>query len=47
MDAWHYIELETTALADARGLYTGRVWHEDGTHVASLAQENLMRPTGA
>jgi acyl-CoA thioesterase-2 len=43
MDEWHHLELEANALADARGLYTGRIWRRDGTHVASLAQENLIR----
>ena len=44
MDEWHHIDLEPSALSDARGLYTGKMWHRDGTQVASLAQENLLRP---
>jgi acyl-CoA thioesterase-2 len=45
MDEWHYIDLEPGSLADARALYAGRVWRHDGTHVASIAQENLVRPS--
>lgn len=44
MDEWHFIELEPLALADARGFYTGHMWHHDGSQVASIAQENLIRP---
>jgi acyl-CoA thioesterase-2 len=44
LDEWHYIDLGAGALADARGFYTGRMWSHDGVHVASLAQENLVRP---
>ena len=44
MDQCHYVDLHRETLADARGLYTGRVWHHDGTHVASIAQEMLLRP---
>ena len=44
MDQWHHLRHEPTALADARGLYTGGMWRADGTHVATVAQENLIRP---
>ena len=44
MDEWHLMDLDHIALADARGFYTGRMWRHDGVHVASLAQENLVRP---
>lgn len=44
MDEWHFMDLAPVALADARGFYTGRMWHADGGHVASIAQENLVRP---
>jgi acyl-CoA thioesterase-2 len=47
MDEWHHLDLRTGALADARAFYTGRMWRADGTHVASIAQENLMRPRTA
>lgn len=47
LDEWHYIDLEPGSLADARALYAGRVWHHRGTHVASIAQENLVRPESA
>jgi acyl-CoA thioesterase-2 len=45
MDEWHHLRHDPMALADARGLYTGRMWRADGTHVATVAQENLLRPT--
>jgi acyl-CoA thioesterase-2 len=43
MEEWHHVDLRAGALADARGHYTGQMWHHDGTHVASIAQENLVR----
>lgn len=43
MDEWHYLDLEALALMDARGFYTGTMWHVDGSQVASIAQENLVR----
>ncbi|HEY6531372.1 MAG TPA: acyl-CoA thioesterase domain-containing protein [Acidimicrobiales bacterium] len=43
MDEWHHLRHDPVALADARGLYTGRIWRADGTHVATVAQENLVR----
>jgi acyl-CoA thioesterase-2 len=47
MDKWHFMDLDHIALADARGFYTGRMFRHDGVHVASLAQENLVRPRQA
>jgi acyl-CoA thioesterase-2 len=47
MDEWHHLALEPVALADSRGHYTGRMWHHSGAYVASLAQENLIRPITA
>ena len=44
MDDWHYMDLRPGALVDARGFYTGNIWNHDGAHVASIAQENLLRP---
>jgi acyl-CoA thioesterase len=44
MDEWHYIDLQPGGFIDARGVYMGQIWHHDGTHVASVAQENLLRP---
>ena len=44
MDEWHYLSLDPVALTESRGYYTGRIWHRDGTHVASIAQEDLIRP---
>ncbi len=46
LDEWHYIDLRPRGFMDARGVYTGGIWHHDGTQVASVAQENLLRPLG-
>ena len=44
MDEWHHLALDPVALTHSRGYYTGRIWHRDGTHVASITQEDLIRP---
>jgi acyl-CoA thioesterase-2 len=44
LDAWHHLSHEPEAMADGRGLYTGRIWSADGAQVATVAQENLLRP---
>jgi acyl-CoA thioesterase-2 len=43
MDEWHLLDLEPHAFLSGRGFYTGRMWHEGGAQVASIAQENLVR----
>jgi acyl-CoA thioesterase-2 len=43
MDEWHYLDLEPHAFMSGRGFYTGRMWHQGGAQVASIAQENLVR----
>lgn len=40
---WHFLHLEPMAAAGGRSVYRGRVWNQDGTHVASLTQESLLR----
>jgi acyl-CoA thioesterase-2 len=40
---WWLMELQPRAVSHGRGHYTGGLWTEDGTLVASLAQETLYR----
>ena len=47
MDEWHHIALDPVALSDSCGYYTGRIWRGDGTHIASIAQQDLIRPRGS
>lgn len=43
VDAWHLYDVSCTALVGARGLTWGNVFDADGTHVATVAQEVLIR----
>lgn len=43
-DQWLLFDLRGHGVANARGLSVARVFTEDGTHVASVAQEGLVRP---
>jgi acyl-CoA thioesterase-2 len=40
---WHYVHHEVEALTDARGLYTGGIWDEQGQQAATVVQEQLVR----
>lgn len=42
-DAWHLYDLRCAGLRGARGTSLGRVFDVDGNHVASVAQEVLIR----
>jgi acyl-CoA thioesterase-2 len=42
-DEWLLYDQETTAASGARGLARGAVFRRDGTHVASVVQEGLIR----
>ena len=42
-DRWVLMDLQSRAVSQGRGLYTGSLWSEDGVLVASLAQESLYR----
>lgn len=42
-DRWLLIDMRCHALIGARGLSIGHVFDEDGTHVATIAQEALLR----
>lgn len=40
---WNFYEMSCTAFAGGRGLTSGHVYGADGTHVATIAQETLVR----
>ncbi len=42
-DEWLLYEMESTKLVSARGFITGRIYKRDGTLVASVAQEGVVR----
>ena len=42
-DRWLLIDMRCHALVGARGLSIGHVFDEDGSHVATIAQEALLR----
>lgn len=44
MDRWHLAVLEGHGVANARGLAVVRIFDRQGRHVASVAQEGLIRP---
>ncbi len=43
MTKWHLFEMNSHAYVNGRGLAIGYVFCEDGTHVATVAQETLVR----
>lgn len=43
-DDWMFMALEPVSAAGARGVYRGSVHDRDGVLLATLVQENLMRP---
>jgi len=42
-DEWHWFDTRSHGLAGARGLVTGDVFTVDGLHVATIAQQVLLR----
>jgi acyl-CoA thioesterase II len=42
-DQWHWFDTRSHGLSGGRGLVTGDVLNLDGTHVATIAQEVLLR----
>jgi len=42
-DDWVLIDMTAHGMIGSRGLATGPVFHADGTHVATIAQEGLLR----
>jgi acyl-CoA thioesterase-2 len=45
-DDWFLYETDSPAAASGRALCFGQVWAADGTHVATVAQEGLLRSLG-
>lgn len=43
-DQWMLYDCESPRTGSARGLSSGRLWSEDGTLVATVAQEAVLRP---
>jgi acyl-CoA thioesterase-2 len=43
MDEWLLYDMESPSASGARGLVLGRFYNQEGTLVASVAQEGLMR----
>ncbi|NLD77130.1 MAG: acyl-CoA thioesterase II, partial [Acidimicrobiales bacterium] len=43
-DEWHLHTFRCHGLISSRGLSVGHVFAVDGTHVATVAQEVLLRP---
>lgn len=40
---WHLMDLHSPGARDARGFGVGSIWRQDGTLVATIAQEGFMR----
>lgn len=40
---WHWFDMRSAGIRGARGLVSGEILAADGTHVASMAQEILLR----
>jgi acyl-CoA thioesterase-2 len=45
-DAWQLHDFRCEGLGFPRGLARGRIFARDGTHLASVSQEVLLRPSG-
>jgi acyl-CoA thioesterase-2 len=45
-DEWFLYENDSPAASAGRALCLGQIWAADGTHVATVAQEGLIRPPG-
>jgi len=46
-DEWLLFEMDSPRASGARGFSRGAIYSRDGVHVATVAQDSLMRPTGA
>ncbi len=42
-DDWMLLDMTAHGMIGSRGLATGPVFHPDGTHIATIAQEGLLR----
>jgi acyl-CoA thioesterase-2 len=45
-DEWFLYEHDSPAASSGRALCLGQIWSADGTHVATVAQEGLIRSVG-
>ncbi|HEY0508963.1 MAG TPA: acyl-CoA thioesterase domain-containing protein, partial [Blastococcus sp.] len=43
-DEWFLYEIDSPAASAGRALCFGQIWAADGTHVATVAQQGLIRP---
>jgi acyl-CoA thioesterase-2 len=43
-DEWFLYEIDSPAASGGLALCFGQIWAEDGTHVATVAQQGLIRP---
>lgn len=43
VDRWHLYDFTASALVGGRGLAIGKVYADDGLHIATVAQEVLLR----
>jgi acyl-CoA thioesterase-2 len=46
-DEWFLYDCASPSSSGSRGLATGRMFTRDGRHIATAAQEGLLRPVGA
>jgi acyl-CoA thioesterase-2 len=46
-DEWFLYETDSPSASSGRALCLGQIWTSDGTHVATTAQEGLIRPPKA
>ncbi|GAA2392504.1 acyl-CoA thioesterase II [Catellatospora methionotrophica] len=46
-DEWFLYDCASPSASGSRGLATGRMFTRDGRHIATAAQEGLLRPVGA
>lgn len=42
-DEWHWFEMTPHGMSGGRSIVTGDVWNADGRHIATLAQQVLLR----
>jgi acyl-CoA thioesterase II len=47
LDDWVLMDLQPESTSGGRGMYTGRIFSQDGTICAGIAQETLFRPGAA
>ncbi|TFV87660.1 acyl-CoA thioesterase II [Blastococcus sp. CT_GayMR16] len=46
-DEWFLYQIDSPAASAGRALCFGQIWAADGTHVATVAQQGLIRPMSA